>query len=131
VRYRIHVDQVTHEAIDGEVVAVHLGTGCYYSLTGVAGELWQRLDAPHGKTELAASASVPAADAASFVDALAAEGLVVEAPDAPAPAPAEPTPARADYTAPSLRKFDDLQDLLILDPIHDVGDEGWPVAPQR
>ena len=33
-----------------------------------------------------------------------------------------------DYTAPKLATYSDLQDLLLLDPIHDVDETGWPAA---
>jgi hypothetical protein len=32
----------------------------------------------------------------------------------------------APFTPPALTKFTDMQDLLLLDPIHDVGSGGWP-----
>ncbi|MEH2247877.1 PqqD family protein [Nostoc sp.] len=31
------------------------------------------------------------------------------------------------FELPSLKKYTDMQDLLLLDPIHDVDDAGWPV----
>ena len=34
--------------------------------------------------------------------------------------------ARAPFEAPRLVKYSDLQDLLVLDPIHDVVLAGWP-----
>jgi hypothetical protein len=30
------------------------------------------------------------------------------------------------FTAPALLAFRDLEGLLLLDPVHEVGDEGWP-----
>ena len=31
------------------------------------------------------------------------------------------------FTEPVLEEFDDLKDLLLLDPVHDVAEAGWPV----
>ena len=39
-------------------------------------------------------------------------------------------PGSATFEAPTLDRFDDLQGLLLIDPIHDVGDAGWPLLPQ-
>ena len=36
--------------------------------------------------------------------------------------------AKKPYTAPAVQKYDDLEDLLLLDPIHEVDEAGWPVA---
>ena len=39
--------------------------------------------------------------------------------------------ADANFEEPRLVKFTDLEDLLILDPIHDVIATGWPVPAER
>jgi hypothetical protein len=35
------------------------------------------------------------------------------------------------WSAPELMIFEDLQDLLLVDPIHDTGEEGWPFASRE
>jgi hypothetical protein len=32
----------------------------------------------------------------------------------------------AAFQPPTLRKYTDMQDLLLIDPIHEVDDLGWP-----
>jgi hypothetical protein len=73
------------------------------------------------------------------VDALAAElvreGLAAWDPDGPGsaePSSALPErPAERAGTAARLRieKYDDLEELLLLDPIHEVDASGWPALP--
>ena len=36
---------------------------------------------------------------------------------------------RRPFSPPQVQRFDDLQELLLLDPIHDVSDQGWPHTP--
>ena len=31
-----------------------------------------------------------------------------------------------NFTPPKVNKYSDMQDLLLLDPIHDVDEKGWP-----
>jgi hypothetical protein len=39
---------------------------------------------------------------------------------------------RPPFTPPVLEVFADMRDLLLLDPIHDVAEVGWPTAkPSR
>jgi len=130
-------DSVSSEFMEGEVVAIHLGTGIYYSLRGSAATLWRALDEPMslaGLTGLLAekhqvAADVAARDVEEFLQRLLAEQLVIPT-EAPATVRApEPVVARAAYAAPQLERFSDLQDLLLLDPIHDVGTQGWPHLP--
>jgi hypothetical protein len=35
---------------------------------------------------------------------------------------------KLSFEVPVLNKYTDMEDLLLLDPIHEVDDEGWPVA---
>jgi hypothetical protein len=38
--------------------------------------------------------------------------------------------AARDYKIPVLNKYTDMQELLLLDPIHDVNAQGWPESPE-
>ena len=65
--------------------------------------------------------------AGALVDELVREGILVSA-DEPGPAvlaPQNGTAARR-YEAPALAKFTDMQELLLLDPVHEVDEAGWP-----
>ena len=48
----------------------------------------------------------------------------------PAPDDAPPPSAGAsrtgDFVPPMLARFNNMSDLLLLDPIHDVDEQGWP-----
>ena len=61
------------------------------------------------------------------VDELQREGLVAETSDGPA---AAPTPLNdvegKPFATPRLEKYDDLRDLVLLDPVHQVDQTGWP-----
>lgn len=137
--WAINHDSVSADCLEGEVVAIHLGTGIYYSLRGPAAAVWQALGQPADTAVLAAVLAAQFAvtpsraeqDAADFLGRLLAENLVV-ASDTTAPAGEAPAPApeRATYAPPELERFADLQDLLLLDPIHDVGAQGWPHRPK-
>ena len=69
------------------------------------------------------------AELAELVQSLVSEGLLVQgAPAAPGPPPppvAEPAP----WLPLALETFTDMQDLILLDPVHEVQPEqGWPVS---
>jgi hypothetical protein len=141
VRVRIDPREVIHETIDGEVILIALSTGCYYSLEGAGADVWDGLAA--GRTTSAVAAGLerrhtaePGAIVAAvgeLVSRLVEERLVVPLGDDEA-APDEPREDRVDaprspFPAPVLRKFTDMQDFLLVDPIHDVDDAGWPHVP--
>jgi hypothetical protein len=77
-----------------------------------------------------------AAQVAAFVDELTREQLVVSAGEGSiARSPGEPGgtgTAQVDpgpWSTPTLTRFTDMQDLLVLDPVHEVDDRGWPHLP--
>lgn len=122
--------------MESEIIVINLVTGAYFSLRGAAADAWDLLIAGLSTsavaTQLADRYAVPAdgvtGDIAAFARELLAEGLVVPGGQAPVDAPTLDTGAPAlAYTAPRLEKFDDLEELLLLDPIHEVDEAGWPV----
>ncbi len=135
---RVNGPQVIHESIDGEVIVINLGTGSYYSLKGSGAEVWDVLDRAGVATEeilvnaLAArfDCSRPeiAAGVGSLLNELRGEGLIVEAETTAAPVSLveEAVGTKAAFEPPRLEKFTDMQDLVLLDPVHEVDATGWP-----
>jgi hypothetical protein len=125
---------VIHETIDGETIVIDLASGTYYSLRGVGPVIWNAIaagESPDGVAQRLAEAypGEPAAAAAvqSFVAELQGEGLLVANGSTPAAAPAPPAAAApAAFVAPTLEKYTDMQDIILLDPVHQVGERGWP-----
>lgn len=137
---RVNAPNVIGESVDGETLIVNLDTGAYYSATGVGDAVWT-LIAEAAPTDaivdaIADRSGAPRDDVAAAVTALVRElldeGLVVSA-DGGIPAGAVLTPngsARGPlvFERPVLHKYTDMQDLLLLDPVHEVDDAGWPSA---
>lgn len=140
-RYQVNTAHVVHEVFEDEVLVVNLDNGDYFSLLGASARIWQCIlaGASVGETLQAlqaaydGDASAMAAATLEFIAALSDEHLIVAAAGDPA-AGAAALPAagglRKPFAAPKLEKFTDMQELLLLDPVHDVEDVGWPVARQ-
>lgn len=139
-RWGINAPTVVSETVEGETIVVNLASGAYYSLLGSAAQIWSGLLATGSLDDTvqtlpqsyAAPAELLAQDAASFLEELIKEQLLVPVgeqqawvnalPDEVAPAQNE----RAAYASPVMEKFDDMQEMLVLDPIHEVSAAGWP-----
>lgn len=129
--YRLNDQNISWEKIDGEVIAIHYQTGCYYSLQGMAVHLWEQLMAGADLDSLCVAAGANAEEArgeiATFLDGLRQNDLLIE--DAAMP-PAELLAAPlGGYTPPVFEIHSDLQQLLLADPLHDVDETGWPALP--
>jgi hypothetical protein len=148
---RINAPQVVHETIDGETILIHLGTGVYYSLEGTGAVIWELLAGGASTGEIVAHAlvrydadgEVLRAAVGSLIGELTAEGLIVLLPPgAEAPGPAGDASAAGDsapaaenatsaprvpFSAPTLNRYTDMQQFMLVDPIHDVEEQaGWP-----
>ena len=136
--------QVVSEQYDNEALAINLDSGTYYSLNGASSRVWALIgnhEPVHAIVQAFNSGDPPACQEIAtavhaFLARLVAEHLIV---------PLEPSNLLSPSTAPEaifgaatggavpsfgLEVFTDMQDLLLLDPIHDVEAEGWPVARQ-
>jgi hypothetical protein len=131
--------QAIHETIDGETIIIDLASGTYYSLRGSGSEIWnalgsgEPLDALVGRlteTYDADPAEIVAALEAVLGD-LEAEGLVASTNGAASlEIPAEGSRGDEPFAPPKLEKYTDMQDIILLDPVHQVDDRGWPHAAQ-
>lgn len=129
---KVNQPKVSHQCIDGEVVVINLENGSYYSLLDLAARLWELVAAGWSRTELLELVGATYADenaiaaTSAFLDELVREGLVSDVPTEKLPAEVA---LPATFAAPLLETFTDLQELLMLDPIHDVDAAGWPHKP--
>ncbi len=111
------------EEFAGEIVALNLETGTYFSIKDNGASLWQDLANGHPVEALAAAAG-PGTEMAAAIDAFAAT-VVTEKLMRPAQAPrtpAGPPTVALDGPMPAIESFDDMQSLLLLDPVHEIDD---------
>ncbi len=136
VCFRVNTPSVIYEKFDDELVAIHLDTGVYHSLSGSAADAFELLSREATITELAEvlatryAAGVEAIQAAlePFFLQLKKEDLIcpVEARTPRGPLELKNTGTSLEFTAPTLEAYRDLQSLFLLDPVHEVGEAGWP-----
>lgn len=138
MRHTVNRSKVVLEHFDDETVLINMQTCVYYSLSPSGCEVWKLVEAGHDTAaviaNLARRHSTDEATVAAQVTALLAqlveEGLIelstaTAAPAEPPPLPS-PSSERPPFIEPRLSRYSDMQDLLLLDPIHDVDASGWP-----
>jgi Coenzyme PQQ synthesis protein D (PqqD) len=140
-RFRVNTPDVTHEVIENEAVIIDLESGNYYSLRGEGAEIWALLAAQSSVDAVVRSLThrytCERSDAERAVSGLIADlraenliipfdGAQIDEVARPAADPPTPSTPRRPLEMPVLQKFTDMQELLLLDPIHDVDERGWP-----
>jgi hypothetical protein len=158
-RISIRRHNLASEVIEGEAIIVDVASGTYFSANTSGSEVWSHLLAqPSSPAQLVARLvqrypdEAPGRledDLAAFITTLEGHGLLfrsddngdaadaapdsaVGAPDAPVVAPdAAPRTVSHPYAPPHLEVFTDMRDFLLVDPIHEVSEGGFPEPRER
>lgn len=123
----LNADAASFEDFGDEIVVIHNDSGVFYSLKGRAVAVWRGLAAGLDTAALDATLRATSPEEADTVQRMLAE---LESKGIAVPA-ASPTCGVPDLAASGLgpARFEsnsDFDDLIRLDPIHDVADSGWP-----
>ena len=138
-KYQIDRSRIIFEQFEDETVLVNTETGYYYSLSNTGSEVLRLLEEGCSAMDLpiilfgdSEEARPRRSIVEEFVERLADESIITaRASDYPSQISRESGlalyGAGVDYEAPVLERFDDVRDLLLIDPIHQVDQEyGWP-----
>ena len=138
--FRVRERAVASEIIDGEAIIMQLRTGHYFSARNTGAVIWslftRGVHLPTVSRLMADATGAPIDEVEARVSDFAADaerhmlGAVEEVADEAAGIPPQITTIAvpAHWVTPVLEVFSGMQDLLLLDPIHDVSEEaGWPM----
>lgn len=136
VAVRFNQELFAYETFDNEVVVLQTVDGTYYAFGGSAVNLWEDLVAGRPIARIISVLKSKAQNAGdgiadmvtSFIEQILQEQIMLPVPE-PADGAlriAEALP-NGQFAPPTFEKHVDMQDLLTLDPIHDVDlAKGWP-----
>jgi hypothetical protein len=145
-QYQVETSNIIHETIDNEVVVVNLDKGYYYSLRDTAAEIWTwLLDGISDKSIVQKLSKRYRIEASQIKDSV--NDFILEMVKENILSPVNSYDGSelkkdqeekfqddgkpGEYLTPVLEKFTDMADLLLLDPIHEVDESGWPnIAPE-
>lgn len=137
IRYVTFDNNIISDVFGEEAVLVNLETGVYYSLRGSAAQIWIRIFNQYSSNEIFSDLieiyKVDEKDLLSDINdfvALLLEVKIIKQGQ-------EAAKNRIDfnlkgiletYNKPLLETFSDMQEILLLDPVHDVDKAGWPIS---
>jgi hypothetical protein len=137
LRYAIYDQNIISDVFGEEAVLVNLESGIYYSLRGSSSHIWIRLINQYSPIEILAdliqvykvAESDLAADIHLFVARLL-ELRIIKTSTVTERRTIDPVSecVSAEYAPPVVEVFSDMQEILLLDPVHDVDKAGWPIT---
>lgn len=122
--------------LNTEVIIVDFNTGDYYVLGHLGKQIWQCFEYQLSYDQIVEMLSKQyphdiariEIDLQQLLDQLLAKNLIaLTQTEVAIPLPMIVFHEK-EYTAPILRTYTDVQNLLLLDPIHEVTGAGWPHA---
>ena len=130
--YAVASKDIVFETFDGEAVVLDLSNGKYFGFSDSGSAVWQALSSGVGTPALIAAATIDAAGLEAFVAQLVEFGLLAPSDATPQPLPDDFPAVLAVAKEPlNVSVHDDLADLIIVDPIHEVEEPlGWPAVKQ-
>jgi len=129
----LHFDASTFDMEDfqSEIVLVNIESGIYYNMSGLAADLLRNLQEPVDESMITnwiqSLNDKSSEEGLQYLEWLLSEQIVVKSPGQPDAA--DETSNLNIKLSSDLwiyHRFDDMADLIRLDPIHDVSHKGWP-----
>jgi hypothetical protein len=141
IQLKINSPHVVHDSFDGETIVVNLKNGNYYSFDKLGAVIWELIDKNIALNKIIdviirkfpESGKKAETDINNFIRNLLNENLLVEETGSFSAISDDDQLAeimvkeRLDlFEPPVMNKYVDMQDMLLLDPIHDTDEKGWP-----
>ncbi len=140
-QYQINTSNIIHEIIDGEAIIVNMEKGHYYSLRSTGAEIWacivrgmsieEMINKFADQYDMEWEEIKTAVE--NLISELRSEDMVIPLPSGNGSEnPLEEEEQAINETKlhkfeiPVLEKYTDMEELLLLDPIHEVDQTGWP-----
>ena len=133
--YAVANKNISGEIIDDELIIIDLTRGVYFTSKGAALPLWRAIIKGYGLVGIMEHLAKESGTPLSFVPAVEAwlailvrEGVlrVEDGQGLPLSDDFLAGSSASDAQAPILEMHDDLEDILLFDPVHDFDELGWP-----
>jgi len=141
-KFRVNTPHIVYDNIEGETILINLKNGNYYNIDKYGSLIWEIIEKGVDIEELTevivSFFNLPGDQIKEDIDILISdllmENLIIPLPEEvnsggimDIDALNQLIKARlSDFSCPVLKKYSDMRDALMLDPIHEVDDRGWP-----
>lgn len=128
--YKLNEQEIFYDVAEGQAIIINLLNGCYYSLNMLSSKVFEDIIAGYSAADIEnALKEISERDfnISAFVEKLVSENIILESDEENSGELKYNKEIFADGYNLELTKFDDMQDLLLSDPVHDADPNvGWP-----
>lgn len=127
--YQLNESKMFADITDGIAIIINSETGIYYGMNAFGTQVYENLSSGVSTDEILSKIKEFGADEANFnafVDALLDKEILLSSSDTGAQVNLDENIAKEDNFVLELKEYNDAQELLLADPIHEVKEEqGW------
>ena len=131
--YTVNIARAISETLDGETIIIDLQSGTYFSLNQTASTIWELLKGNASVDDIARHLSQAYLEkedviqefVGDFLKTLEQDQLIVQSQEQSS-LKQEVSGEKQVFVIPEIKKYEDMQAMLLADPIHDVDVSGWP-----
>lgn len=135
--YVLNEEKMFADITDGIAIIINSETGIYYGMNAFGTAVFENIrDGVSTENVLSALKAIPGIPAdidlklETFVNTMVKHELIIESELIDAKGEIDPEVAKADNYVLEVKEYNDAQELLLADPIHEVKEEtGW--APEK
>lgn len=132
--YTIDPARVVSETLEGETMLINMENGNYYSLNKSASVLWGLIETGHRKSDIQAAFLSRYDGKQDEITTSVNEGLkrflddrlVTESGEPSSQVTEDAVAEKIPFEPLVIECHEDMQEMLLADPIHDVDASGWP-----
>ena len=131
--YRLNEDKMYADVTDGIAIVINSETGIYYGMNSFGTQVYENLANGVSAEKIwdkIKAFKISDINFKSFIDALTEKEILLVAPDSGMDTDIDENIAKEDNYVLEIKEYNDAQELLLADPIHEVREEkGW--SPEK
>jgi len=131
--YQLNETKMFADITDGIAIIINSETGIYYGMNGFGTQVYENLANGVSTEKILDKIKSLGADEANlkaFIDSMLEKEILLPASDSDSEAQIDANIAKEDNFVLELKEYNDAQELLLADPIHEVKEEeGW--SPEK
>jgi hypothetical protein len=132
--YEIDTLRTMSETLDEETIIISLENGNYYNLNSTATVIWNKIEEHYTAAQIIQyisncyneSVDNIKSNVEEVLKTLEKDELITKSDNIEKIEIEYKDVAKEKYIIPLVEKYEDMQEMLLADPIHDVEEKGWP-----
>ncbi len=133
--YKINESRAMSETLDDETIIINLENGNYYTMNKTGSIIWNKIHEKYSLRQIiefftnnySESNDKIEKSVLGLIEFLKNENLILDSNESESVKPEYDENSKKKFIKPSIERYDDMQEMLLADPIHDVQEEGWPM----